>query len=311
MSGSAIDRSARSARSSDATLCSRSRCATPVHALPAQAGPPPLLQARGLCLRAPGVTSDAPLHGPCDLQLPAGEQVALLGPSGAGKSTLLRALAGELAPAAGQLAFDGTALQALDRLALARRRAVLPQSHQVAFGLPVALVVGLGRSPWMAAGRAPDDDDPVIGDALALAEAGHLRHRRFDTLSGGEQARVQLARVFAQLWTVRGGLLLVDEPLAALDPGLQFALLDALQAYCRARGHGLLAVLHDINQAFDGFDRLWLMRPGGRLDMQPADARALPALQALYGIRLEAVARPGGGLGVVAGRAAPLAAGRG
>lgn len=309
MSGSALDRSgpslrsARSARSPAVPFCAQSRCAPPIPARTGPAAPAALLQAQGLCLRAPGLSRLAPPHGPCDLHLAAGEQVALLGPSGAGKSTLLRALAGELAPAAGRLDFDGAPLHTQDRLALARRRAVLPQSHLVAFGLPVALVVGLGRSPWMRAGRAADDDDPVIRDALALAEASHLLERRFDTLSGGEQARVQLARVFAQLWTVRGGLLLVDEPLAALDPGLQFALLDALQAYCRARDHALVAVLHDINQAFDGFDRLWLMRRGGQLDAQPADARGLPALEALYGIRLQAVARPDGGLGVVAGRA--------
>ena len=182
---------------------------------------------------------------------------------------------------------------------------MLPQSHAVAFGLSIELVVALGRLA-----REPDPAQPqIVAQALAAAQAAHLMGRRFDTLSGGEQARVQLARVMAQLWDARDGLLMVDEPLAALDPGLQFELMDALQCYAAERGHALVAVLHDINQALRGFDRLWLI-DGGRLQAEVTpDRRALPALEALYGIGLDPVTDAAGQLAVLPlRRPAPAAA---
>ncbi len=261
----------------------------------------PLAALDGATVRLPRLGSRAgegAQIGPFGLRLRAGERVAVLGPSGAGKSTLLRLLSGERAPDAGAVRLDGRPLAAWPLPALASRRAVLPQSHAVAFALPVELVVSLGR-----VAREPDPGQPrIVAAALELACAGHLAGRRFDTLSGGEQARVQLARVFAQLWDAEGALLLVDEPLAALDPGLQFELLDALDAYCGARGHALVAVLHDLNQALGAFDRLLLLRRG-RLEADlPSGREALPALEALFGIGLRGVDDGAGGLAVVARR---------
>jgi iron complex transport system ATP-binding protein len=143
---------------------------------------------------------------------------------------------------------------------------------------------------------------------LEAACAGHLAGRRFDTLSGGEQARAQLARVMAQLWQARGGLLLVDEPLAALDPGLQLALLDALADFTRHRSLALVAVLHDINQALAGFDRLWLVQNGQVIADLPAGRVALPALEALFGIELRCVELAPGRIAVLAQRAKPAQA---
>jgi iron complex transport system ATP-binding protein len=233
--------------------------------------------------------------GPFDAELLAGERIAVLGPSGAGKSTLLRLVAGELAPGPGQVLLDGRELDRWPRAALAERRAVLPQSHGVAFGLPVALVVGLGRLA-----REPDPARPqIVRDALRAACAAHLHDRRFDTLSGGEQARVQLARVLAQLWDVNRGLLLVDEPLAALDPALQLELMDTLQAHAKARGHALVAVLHDLGQALSSFDKLWLVREGRLIDSTlPATLAALPSLERLYGVGLHGLPLPDGGVAV-------------
>ncbi|MGC4060327.1 MAG: ATP-binding cassette domain-containing protein [Aquabacterium sp.] len=237
--------------------------------------------------------------GPFTLQLNPGERVAILGPSGAGKSTLLKLLAGDLRPHAGQIEMMGAPLHARSLLALARQRAVLPQSHAVAFGLQVELVVALGRTALL---RDPQLNN-IIPSALVLARAEHLRGRRFDTLSGGEQARVQLARVFAQLWDVQAGLLLVDEPLAALDPGLQFELMDAVHAFAQERGHALVAVLHDINQALDGFERLWLVRRGQLEGDWPVGPQAIQPLADLYGIGLHTISRPDGGLAVLTQRA--------
>jgi iron complex transport system ATP-binding protein len=223
-----------------------------------------------------------PGFGPFQLRLQAGERTAILGPSGAGKSTLLRLLAGELPAREGRVYWLDRPLAHWPAATLARMRAVLPQSHAVAFSMPVELVVALGRLA-----REPDPQQPaIVTQALQAAQAAHLAGRRFDTLSGGEQARVQLARVLAQLWDCENGLLLVDEPLAALDPGLQFELLHTLDCCTRERGHALVAVLHDINQALAHFDRLWLLREGRLLADVPADQRALPLLEDLYGIQL-------------------------
>jgi iron complex transport system ATP-binding protein len=250
----------------------------------------PLLSLEAALTRLPGHRI-----GPFNLRVAPGERIAILGPSGAGKSTLLRLMAGERAPHEGRVALGGQGLQLWPLPALARRRAVLPQSHSVAFGLPVELVVSLGR-----VAREPDPEQArIVADALQLARAAHVVGRRFDTLSGGEQARVQLARVFAQLWDERDALLLVDEPLAALDPGLQFELMDAMQSFCRARGHALAAVLHDINQALSSFDRLWLLREGQLLADLPSGRAAVAPLEALYGIALRCVEDDGGGLAVV------------
>ena len=258
----------------------------------------PLLQLQGAALRL-----GAQAFGPFTLSLGAGECVAIMGPSGAGKSTLLKLMAGERAPATGTVALDGRPLTAWRHAALARRRAVLPQQHAVAFAMAASLVVQLGRfavEPDAARER-------ITAAALAAAHAGHLAGRRFDTLSGGEQARVQLARTLAQLWDAEGGLLLVDEPLAALDPGLQLELLAVLRDFARQRGHALVAIVHDLNQALGGFERLWLVQQGRLLHDRPADRQALPALAQLLGVRLQAVDGDDGRVGVLVRRAAGAA----
>lgn len=236
--------------------------------------------------------------GPFSLRLQAGERVAILGPSGAGKSSLLKLIAREHPLRSGGIAFEGRALHSWTAPALAQRRAVLPQGSGVAFGLPVELVVSLGR--------VSRDADPaqrrIVREALSWAHADHLTERRFDSLSGGEQARVQLARVFAQLWDAREGLLLVDEPLAALDPGLTLELMQAMHSFAAERGHALVAVLHDINLALNHFERLWLLQAGRVLADCDAVPAALPLLEQLYGVRLRLL-RDAEGMAVVAGAA--------
>lgn len=220
--------------------------------------------------------------GPFTLSILPGEHVAILGPSGAGKSTLLKLLARELMPTAGQAHFDQRLLNDWSLAELSRRRAILPQSHEVAFGLPVELVIGLGR-----VARTYDPQlNSIVQQAAGQACAAHLLGRRFDTLSGGEKARVQMARVFAQLWDVEQGLLLVDEPLAALDPGLQFELMDAINTFASKRGHAILAILHDINQALQGFERLIFIKHGMLIGDYPTSHVTIPLLEALYGVGL-------------------------
>ncbi len=224
--------------------------------------------------------------GPFDLRIEAGERIAILGPSGAGKSTLLKLLTRDHACSSGQVALHGRALTDWPLAELSRHRAVLPQSHEVAFALPVDLVIALGRS----ARRHDPDLQRIVQEAAQLACADHLLRRRFDTLSGGEKARVQLARVFAQLWDTQGALLFVDEPLAALDPGLQFDLADAMGHFAQRGGHALIAVLHDVNHALHGFERLLLIQNGQLMADVPSHAEtAQPLLAQLYGIDFDLV----------------------
>jgi iron complex transport system ATP-binding protein len=245
-----------------------------------------------LQLDAACVTLGASKFGPFHLFVGRGERVAILGPSGAGKSTLLKLMSRELGPTAGRVLFQRRGMRDWDLRELSMRRAVLPQASGVAFGFDCELVVGLGR----AARDLDPQLDTIVMQAMALAHAGTLAGRRFDTLSGGEQARVHLARIFAQLWDVREGLILVDEPLAALDPGLQFELLDSIDRFAAQRGHAVVAILHDINHAMLEFDRLLLVKDGQLRHDIAADARALPALGALFGITLGSVVNEQGDL---------------
>jgi len=208
-----------------------------------------------------------------------------LGPSGAGKTTLLRLLSGDLRPHSGSYVFKGAPIKNWSLHALSRVRAVLPQSSDVAFGLMAHLVIGLGRIAIIGDVKR----DAIVEHAARLCSCEHLINRGFDTLSGGEKARIHLARVFAQLWDERNGLILVDEPLASLDPGLQIELLERMRQYADDRNHAIVAILHDINQAMQHFDRLILVKNGNMVGDHVAGMAAIPDLADLYQIQLEAI----------------------
>ncbi|MGF0316196.1 heme ABC transporter ATP-binding protein [Nocardia fluminea] len=191
-----------------------------------------------------------------DFQVAAGEIVALVGPNGAGKSSLLAALAGELEPSAGAVKLEGHALSHWTPADMARRRAVLPQSHAVGFPFTAREVVAMGRAPWLHTAAA-DNDDALISAALAATDVTHLATRVFPSLSGGERARVALARVLAQ----DTATLLLDEPTAALDLGHQEAVL-RLAATRAAEGAAVVVVVHDLGVAAAYADRVTVLDAG-------------------------------------------------
>ena len=227
--------------------------------------------------------------GPFSFAIAPGERIAILGPSGAGKTTLLRLLSGDLRPHSGSYAFKGAPIKTWSLHTLSRKRAVLPQSSEVAFGLMVHLVIGLGRIAIVGDVKR----DAIVQNAARLSSCEHLLNRGFDTLSGGEKARIHLARVFAQLWDEHNGLILVDEPLASLDPGLQIELLGSMRRYAEDRNHAIVAILHDINQAMHHFDRLILVRDGKMVGDHSAGIAAIPDLADLYQIQLDVIERNG------------------
>lgn len=220
---------------------------------------------------------------PFTLHVSSGERLAILGPSGAGKSTLLRLMALDFVPVMGEVIFKGRVRKGWTVAELSHHRAVMPQNCSVAFGLDVHLVIALGR---VARAFDPSLSDIVVA-AARLARADHLLSRRCDTLSGGEYARVHLARVFAQLWDVTEGLILVDEPLAALDLGLQDSILQALDRFAIDRQHAVVAVLHDVNHALRAFDRLLLVKEGQLFADLASTQQAVPFFESLYGLKLE------------------------
>lgn len=189
------------------------------------------------------------------LQVHAGEVLALAGPNGAGKSTLLGTLAGEPIEG-GEVRLVGHPLSEWRMLDAARRRAVLQQSNAVSFPFTVEQVVEMGRAPWQRT-PAEDDDDRVVLDSMLRTEVTHLAHRQFPSLSGGERARAALARVLAQ----RAGVVLLDEPTAALDIRHQEAVLKIARQRADD-GDAVVVVLHDLNLAAAYADRVALLQRG-------------------------------------------------
>ena len=226
--------------------------------------------------------------GPFSISIKSNERIAILGPSGAGKSSLLHIMSG-LHDYDGRIDFLSKPLRQWSLQEIACQRAFLPQQHEAAFNLSSEMIIGLGR---VARDHDPELNQMIRYSARA-ARAEHLLERSYQTLSGGEKARVHLARIFAQLWDQQHGILMIDEPLAALDPGLQINLLLAIFTYCNQRSHALLAVLHDIQQAIEHFDRLILIKDGKIMADLPSQPAPQKELELLYEMNLERLARRG------------------
>jgi len=227
---------------------------------------------------------------PTSLSLAPGELVALVGPNGAGKSSLLKGLTGVVATS-GTVRWRGQPLAALDRHHRARSIAYLPQSPAVHWPLPARDLVALGRLPHRAYGvRSNSADEIAVANAMASTATTPFAARNVDRLSVGERARVLLARALA----VEAPVLLVDEPVAMLDPYHQLQIMTTLRNYARggrATAEGgrapalVMAVLHDLTLAARFCSRVLLMSDGAVVgDAVPRLALTAEALQQHYGV---------------------------
>ncbi|MER7046622.1 heme ABC transporter ATP-binding protein [Streptomyces jumonjinensis] len=255
--------------------------------------PPPgavLARARGVHVRLGG---RAVLTG-IDLIARSGEVLALVGPNGAGKSTLFGALAADLPADRGSVEIAGRPAGDWSAAELALRRAVLPQTAALSFPFPVTEVVRMGRAPWAGTARE-DEDDTAVAEAMAATETADFAGRPFSALSGGERARVALARVLAQ----RTSLLLLDEPTAALDLRHQ----ELVLTVCRERaaaGDAVVVVLHDLGLAAAYADRVAVL-DAGRIAVEgpPAEVFTDELLSRVYRQPVEVFPHPRSGAPVV------------
>ena len=220
-----------------------------------------------------------------------GELIALIGPNGSGKSTLLKMLARVLMPSSGDVRFEGKPLPQWNAREYARRVGYLPQDPDPVFPMRAVDVVVSGRAPFLGRFQWERDSDYAEAEsALALCDASHLADRYLDEMSGGERKRVFLARVLA----AHPSLILLDEPLTALDIAhvQQFARL--LRDVADRTGATILFAAHDVNWAAAYSDRMLVMDRGTlAIDAPPSQVMTADVMQRFFGVDAAAIETAG------------------
>lgn len=215
------------------------------------------------------------------LQVRPGQLVCVAGPNGAGKSSLLAILAGDVTPDRGQVTIDARPVTTLRPTSLATLRAVLPQQHRVAFGFTAREVIDMGWVKHTA-------DASVLKRAIASLELSAVLDRPFRVLSGGEQARVALARVLVQNTPV----FLLDEPTAALDLKHQELVMTIARGLAD-QGRAVVVIVHDLNLAAAYADHINLLASGRLLAGGTPHAVLTPhTIEAAYGVPVTVTPHP-------------------
>jgi iron complex transport system ATP-binding protein len=223
-----------------------------------------------------------PILTDVDLTLQPGRLTAILGPNGAGKSTLLANMAGLLKPHRGHIELGGMELRALSSRERAQRIAYLPQFPEIAWPIDVETLVGLGRIPFAGVATEREDCRAVL-HAMEMTATSSWARRIVTELSGGERARVLLARVFAgtSQW------ILADEPFTGLDPAHQFEAVESLRRFAAERG-GVVLTVHDLSLAARTADRVVVLNDGRIVaDGTPEEALDPAVLRSVYGVETE------------------------
>jgi iron-chelate-transporting ATPase len=217
----------------------------------------------------------------------------LVGQNGSGKSTLLKLLARQQRPTGGRISFAGKPIEAWSDREFARKLAYLPQQTPLAAGLLVRELVAMGRYPWHGAlGRFAPADRAAVDEALALTGTDLLADRFVETLSGGERQRAWFAMLVAQ----QAALLLLDEPISALDVAHQVSVLRLVRQLSEERGVGVLIVIHEINMAARFCDRMIALKNGDFIAHgSPAEIMTTEQLEAIYDVGMGTLPHPDSG----------------
>lgn len=235
-----------------------------------------------------------------DLAVASGRVTAIIGPNGAGKSMLLKVLAGELSPTAGSVRLDGSELRTFSAAALARRRAMVPQSTHLSFPFTVVEVVRLGASvPGFDTIRTRAHE--LADQALSTVGLEDFSARLYNELSGGEKQRVHIARALCQLAAAhrsegQTAVLMLDEPTSSLDLAHQVRILDEVRRQASI-GRAVLIVIHDLNLAAAWADDIVLLSAGRiRARGRPAEIFDNRILSDAYGCAIEVNRAPAPGV---------------
>ncbi|WP_211110532.1 ABC transporter ATP-binding protein [Acuticoccus mangrovi] len=232
------------------------------------------------------------LH-PLTLEIGSQGVTGIIGQNGSGKSTLLRLIARQQPPSGGTIRYDGRDVGDWPDRAFARAVGYLPQQLPITARLTVRELVAFGRYPWHGAFRRFGEGDAVkVEEALRLTGMAGLADRFLETLSGGERQRAWLAMLVAQ----EARLLLLDEPIAALDVGHQIEVLGLLRQLSETHRVASVVVIHEINMAARFCDRIIALRAGRLVaDATPDEVLAPDHLNAIYGIPMGVAPLPEGG----------------
>jgi iron complex transport system ATP-binding protein len=235
-----------------------------------------------------------------DLVAPGGRVTAIIGPNGAGKSMLLKVLAGELTPTGGSVRLDGQEMRTISAAALARRRAMVPQSTNLSFPFTVVEVVRLGASVPGFDGIKTRAHE-LADRALETVGLGGFSARLYNELSGGEKQRVHIARALCQLDAAHRAdgetaILMLDEPTSSLDLAHQVRVLDEARRQA-AIGRAVLVVIHDLNLAAAWADDIVLLSAGRiRARGKPTEIFDNEILSEAYGCAIEVNRTPPAGV---------------
>lgn len=233
-----------------------------------------------------------PLLRSVTLELEPSGVTGIIGQNGSGKSTLLKILARQLPATSGEATYGGRPLSAWADREFARTVAYLPQHTPTAPGLKVRELVALGRYPWHGAlGAFRETDRIKVEEALSLTGLGAYADRFVDTLSGGERQRAWLAMLVSQ----DARLLLLDEPIAALDVAHQVEMLRLLRRLSHEKGVASVVVIHEINLAAWFCDRLIALKGGRLIAHAPPNELMQPEpLLHIYDIAMSVMTTPEG-----------------
>ena len=214
------------------------------------------------------------------VEFSTGKLIGLIGPNGAGKSTLMRALAGLQMIESGQISLGQKPLHTFSRQALAKKITYLPQTAECHWPMAVERVVMLGRHPHVDSHRLDDVNMQAVEQAIKEADIEHLVGRSVNELSGGERARVMLARALA----TQSDVLLADEPIVSLDPRHQIEVMALLESLAN-KGKTVIVVLHEVHLAMRYCQQLILLDNGQKVsEGPPVDVLTEKNLREVYGV---------------------------